>query len=326
MSVYTAIRTPFECAGHQLTTDASIGIALAPEHGVDLNEILKNADLAMYAAKSAGRRTCRFFDPEMDAQARARRKLELDLRQAIARGELDVYYQPCISLQDGRITGCEALARWRHPERGMVSPAEFIPIAEETGLIVEIDRWVLREACRRFAEWWREAPLSVSVNTSMPDLQQPDFVAHVERAIDGGFPPSALVLEVTESARLEDAPGALASLHAVKELGVRVALDDFGTGYSSLLSLSQLPVDLLKIARPFLQALGPGEPKADGLLAGMVALGRHLGLMTVAEGIETTEQHELLVDLGCDLGQGYLLGRPLDADGASQLVHRAAVD
>ncbi|HWE10437.1 MAG TPA: EAL domain-containing protein [Solirubrobacteraceae bacterium] len=317
------LQSRFVVNGHEVFIGVSIGIATGHAEG---DTLVRNADVAMYHAKRAGTGRYEHFQPSMHTALLTRLGLDSELRRAVERAEFELHFQPLFNLRSGTIAAFECLVRWRHPVRGLISPLEFIPVAEETGLIVEIDRWVLLAACRRFAQWWREAPLSVCVNTSMRDLQQPDFAAQVERAIDGAFPPSALILEVTESARLEDAPGALASLHAVKELGVRVALDDFGTGYSSLLSLSQLPVDLLKIARPFLQALGPGEPKADGLLAGMVALGRHLGLMTVAEGIETAGQHELLVDLGCDLGQGFLLGRPLDADGASELVHRAAVD
>ena len=254
MSVYTAIRTPFECAGHQLTTDASIGIALAPEHGLDLNEILKNADLAMYAAKSAGRRTCRFFDPEMDVQARARRTLELDLRQAIARGELEVYYQPCVSLQDGRITGCEALVRWRHPERGMVSPGEFIPIAEETGLINEIGEWVLATACADAAKW--PNGIRLAVNVSPVQFRSATLALKVTAALAAsGLSASRLELEITEAVLIRDDDTALAILHQLRAIGVRIALDDFGTGYSSLSYLQRFPFDKIKIDRAFVVGL-----------------------------------------------------------------------
>jgi diguanylate cyclase (GGDEF)-like protein len=313
----------FVISGHEVFIGVSIGIATGRE---EAETMLRNADVAMYHAKRAGTGRFEHFKPSMHAALLMRLGLDSELRRAVERDELELHFQPLFNLASGTVAGFESLVRWRHPSRGLVSPLEFIPVAEETGLIVEIDRWVLGEACRQFAAWWREVPLAISVNVSMRDLQQPGFVDSVEHAIAGGFPPSALLLEVTESARLEDAPGALASLHSVKELGVRVALDDFGTGYSTLLSLSQLPVDLVKVARPFLHAAVPGEPKSTGLLAGMIALGRHLGLMTLVEGIETPEQHELLIDLGCDLGQGYLLGRPADAEATTELVRRAAQD
>ena len=316
-----ALQRRFFIDGHEVFVGVSIGIAAGRE---DPETLLRNADVAMYHAKRSGTGRFEHFKPMMHAALLVRLGQDSELRRAIEREEFELHYQPLFNLRAGRLAAFEALVRWRHPERGLVSPLEFIPVAEETGLIVDIDRWVLAEACRQFAAWWRVAPLSLSVNAAMRDLQQPGFAETVERAIAGAFPPSALIVEVTESARLEEAPGGLASLHAAKELGVRVALDDFGTGYSSLLSLAQLPVDLVKVARPFLQASGSGEVKANGLLAGMIALGRHLGLMTVAEGIETTGQHELLVELGCDLGQGYLLGRPVNAAGAAALVRDAA--
>ncbi len=314
------LQSRFVVSGHEVFIGVSIGIASGREDGETL---LRNADVAMYHAKRGGTGRHAHFQPRMHEALLMRLGLDAELRRAIERQEFELHFQPLFNLHTGSIAAFESLVRWRHPTRDLVPPLEFIPVAEETGLIIEIDRWVLGEACRQFAQWWRQAPLSISVNASMRDLQQPGFPQHVERAIAGRFPASALILEVTESARLADAPGALASLHAVKELGVRVALDDFGTGYSSLLSLSQLPVDLLKVARPFLHGLGAGEPKGRGLLAGMVALGRHLGLITIAEGIETADQHALLVDLGCDLGQGYLLGRPGDAAAATELVRRA---
>jgi EAL domain-containing protein (putative c-di-GMP-specific phosphodiesterase class I) len=196
-------------------------------------------------------------------------------------------------------------------------------VAEETGLIRELGRWVLAEACRQFAIWWRETPMAISVNVSMRELQMPEYAVAVQEAVRS-FPPSALILEVTESAQMEDTPNVLASLRKIRELGVRIALDDFGTGYSSLLNLSHLPIDLLKIPRPFLPVPGGDDPNAAGLLAGIVGIGRHLGLTTVAEGIEVAEQHELLIELGCDLGQGYLLGRPADAARTTDLLRAHA--
>jgi diguanylate cyclase (GGDEF)-like protein len=308
MSVYTAIRTPFECAGHQLTTDASIGIALAPEHGLDLNEILKNADLAMYAAKSAGRRTCRFFDPEMDAQARARRKLELDLRQAIARGELDVYYQPCVSLQDGRITGCEALVRWRHPERGMVSPAEFIPIAEETGLINEIGEWVLSTACADAISW--PNGIRLAVNVSPVQFKSATLALKVTAALAAsGLSASRLELEITEAVLIRDDDTALAILHQLRAIGVRIALDDFGTGYSSLSYLQRFPFDKIKIDRAFVEDLAEGDGSSS-IVQAVVNIAAARRMTTTAEGVETEAQRQMLRALGCSEMQGYLFSPP----------------
>ncbi len=315
--IVRSLKGRFLIDGHEVFVGVSIGIAAGR---MPAETLLRNADVAMYHAKRGGAGRYARFEPRMHAALVSRLDLDVELRRAAERGEFELHFQPLVHLRTGAIAGLESLVRWRHPVRGLVPPLEFIPVAEETGLILEIDRWVLQEACRQLAGWWRQSPLAISFNASMRDLQQPGFAAAVEDAIAGAFPPSALILEVTESAALQDAPGALAALHEVKELGVRIALDDFGTGYSSLLSLAQLPIDILKVARPFLQASGPGAAKATGLLAGMIGLGRHLGLLTVAEGIETPEQRELLLSAGCDLGQGFLLGRPADAAATSRLL------
>jgi diguanylate cyclase (GGDEF)-like protein len=318
--IIEAIESRFEIDGHEVFIGVSVGIA----EGLDSAQtLLRNADLAMDHAKCSGAGRTARFAPSMYAARLSRLGIDTELRHAIERGELELYFQPLHHLQSGALNAFESLVRWRHPKRGLVGPAEFIPVAEETGLIVEIDRWVLEEACRHFARWWRHTALAITVNVTVRDLQQPHFAEVVRDAIDGRFPPSALVLEITESAALPDAPQALSALQAVKELGVRVALDDFGTGYSSLLSLSQLPVDVLKVARPFVQGAAPGDEKARGLLAGMLSLGRHLNVLTVAEGIETEEQRDLLIELGCDIGQGYLLGRPADGQHATLLVEQA---
>ena len=224
-----------------MTTDASIGIALAPQDGSDLDQILKNADLAMYAAKAAGRRTYRFFEPEMDAQVRARRVLETDLRQAIVDGGFEVYYQPCLGLQNNEITGCEALLRWRHPQRGMISPADFIPIAEETGLINQLGEWVLTTACMEAASWPNNVHLAV--NVSPVQFKSGTLALKVIAALAAsGLAASRLELEITEAVLIRDDDAALAVLHQLRAIGVRIALDDFGTGYSSLSYLQRFPV------------------------------------------------------------------------------------
>jgi diguanylate cyclase (GGDEF)-like protein len=259
--VFEAIREPYECLGHRLTADASIGIALAPEHGVDLDQILKNADMAMYAAKSAGRRTWRFFAPDMDAQVKARRKLEIELRQAIADRALEVYYQPCVSLADNTITGCEALVRWRHPERGMISPAEFVPIAEETGLINELGEWVLATACAEAATWPDE--IRLAVNVSPVQFRSGTLALKIVAALaETGLPANRLELEITEAVLIRDDETALATLHQLRAIGVRIALDDFGTGYSSLSYLQRFPFDKIKIDRCFVNDIAEPEGSA----------------------------------------------------------------
>ena len=318
-----AMEGRFDVDGHEVFVGVSVGIAAGCQPAETL---LRNADVAMYHAKRAGAGRYARFEPRMHAALVSRLGLDVELRRAVEREEFELHYQPLMHLRTDTVIALESLVRWRHPVRGLVPPLDFIPVAEETGLIVEIDRWVLREACRQLSVWWRQSPVAISFNVSMRDLQQPGFAAVVEEAIGGAFPSSALILEVTESAALQDAPGALAALHEVKELGVRIALDDFGTGYSSLLSLAQLPIDVIKIARPFLTAAGPDRAKATGLLAGMIGLGRHLGLLTVTEGIERPEQRELLVATGCDVGQGFLLGRPADAAATSRLLGAPTAD
>jgi len=315
--VLDAIREPCECLGHQLTADASIGIALAPQHGSDLDQILKNADLAMYAAKAAGRRTYRFFEPDMDVQVQARRKLEMDLRQAIAEEALEVYYQPCVSLQDNRINGCEALVRWRHAERGMISPAEFIPIAEETGLINQLGEWVLATACTEATTWPDD--IRLAVNVSPVQFRSGTLALRIVAALAAsGLPASRLELEITEAVLIRDDEAALAILHQLRAIGVRIALDDFGTGYSSLSYLQRFPFDKIKIDRCFVNDIAEPDGSSSIVQAVVnIAAARHM--TTTAEGVETQQQMELLRALGCAEMQGYLFSPAKPAADIKQL-------
>jgi diguanylate cyclase (GGDEF)-like protein len=317
--VIKAIRVPFDCLGHRVTTDASIGVALAPQHGADLEHILKNADLAMYAAKSAGRRTWRFFEPEMDARVKSRRVLEMDLRQAIADGALEIYYQPCVNLYDNTITGCEALVRWRHPERGMISPAEFIPIAEETGMINELGEWVLTRACAEAMTWPED--IKLAVNVSPVQFRSGSLALKVIAALAASrLPASRLELEITEAVLIRDDDTALAILHQLRTIGVRIALDDFGTGYSSLSYLQRFPFDKIKIDRCFINDIA--EPDGSSCIVKAVvniAAARHM--ITIAEGVETSQQHELLRSLGCEEMQGYLFSPAIPPSEIRQLLH-----
>ncbi len=321
--VFETIRTPFDCMGHHLTTDASIGIALAPEHGTALDQILKNADMAMYAAKSAGRRTYRFFEPEMHAKVRERRQLEIDLRQAIAQGGLEVYYQPCVGLKDDRITGCEALVRWRHPGRGWVSPAEFIPIAEDTGLINEIGEWVLATACRDAAGWPDD--IRLAVNVSPVQFKSGTLALKIMAALAASnLPASRLELEITEAVLIRDDDAALAILHQLRAVGVRIALDDFGTGYSSLSYLHRFPFDKIKIDRCFVDDIARPDGSAS-IVQAVVNLAAARRMTTTAEGVETEEQQRLLRTLGCLEMQGYLFSAAKPADKVLELfaLHRS---
>jgi diguanylate cyclase (GGDEF)-like protein len=307
----------FQIGPDELFVSVSVGIA----RGRDQSEtLLSQADVAMYHAKRAATTRYATFEPSMHAALVSRLQLDGELRRAIECGEFELHYQPLYELRSGAIAGFEGLIRWRHPTRGLVAPLEFIPLAESAGLIVEIGRWVLDRGSRQLEDWWREAPIALSLNVSTRELTAPGYAEAVRQAIDRAFPTSALILEVTERDPLEAVPGVLETLHEISALGVRLALDDFGTGYSTLLNLSNLPIDILKIAKPFLDMPARDHRHPNGLLAGIVGFGRHLGLTTVAEGIERPDQRALLAELGCDLGQGFLLGRPLDARAASALL------
>jgi diguanylate cyclase (GGDEF)-like protein len=312
-----AIRAPYDCLGHQVASDASIGVALAPEHGTDVDQILKNADLAMYAAKSAGRRTWRFFEPAMDAHVRARRRLETDLRKAIADQALEVYYQPCLGLQNGKITGCEALVRWRHPELGMVSPAEFIPIAEETGLINELGEWVLAKACTEATSW--PDGINLAVNVSPVQFRSGTLALKIVGALAAsGLPAHRLELEITEAVLIRDDDAALEVLHQLRTVGVRIALDDFGTGYSSLSYLQRFPFDKIKIDRCFVNDLT--EAGGSSIVQAVVNIAAARHMKTTAEGVETAQQQELLRGLGCTEMQGYLFSAPKPAEETRKIL------
>jgi predicted signal transduction protein with EAL and GGDEF domain len=302
--IYQSIREPHECLGHLVITDASIGIAIAPQDGIDVEQLLKNADLAMYGAKAAGRRTFCFFEPEMDAHMRARHSLEIDLRQAIIEGGFEVYYQPIVDLQSNQISGCEALLRWHHPQRGMISPADFIPVAEDTGLINQLGEWVLTTACMEAATWPDHVKLAVNVS---PVQFRSDTVALkvVAALAASGLSANRLELEVTEAVLIRDDVAALAILHQLRALGVRIALDDFGTGYSSLSYLQRFPFDKIKIDRCFIKDIA--EPSgAPCIVQAVVSIAETRHITTTAEGVETEQQREILRALGCTQMQGYL--------------------
>ncbi|MDN3569843.1 EAL domain-containing protein [Methylobacterium longum] len=298
--------------GHLLTIGASVGAALAPGDGVEADKLLKNADLALYRAKLDGRATYRFFQLEMDDRMQARRRLELDMRQALARREFQLHYQPQLQLESDRIIGCEALIRWRHPDRGMVSPLDFIPLAEEIGLIVPIGEWVIRQACRDAVTW--PAPMSVAVNVSPAQFKSDRLVETIISALaSSGLPATRFEVEITEGVLLQESAKTLQTLHRLRELGVRVSMDDFGTGYSSLSYLRSFPFDKIKIDRSFVKDLS-GKPDGDAIIRAIAGLGKSLGMTTIAEGVETAEQMQRIRAEGCTDVQGYLISKPVPAE------------
>jgi diguanylate cyclase (GGDEF)-like protein/PAS domain S-box-containing protein len=319
--IQKAIREPYHCLGHQLSTDASIGIALAPQDGSDIDQLVKNADLAMYGAKSSGRRTYRFFEPSMDASAKARLAMEQDLRQALTEGSFDIHYQPLVDLQTDQVNGCEALLRWRHPERGMISPAEFIPVAEDTGLIIEIGEWVLRTACAEATSW--PDSVRLAVNVSPVQLKCEGLALKVMSALaSSGLAASRLELEITEAVLIRDDEAALAILHQLRAIGVRIALDDFGTGYSSLSYLKRFPFDKIKIDRCFVNDVAEKDG-SSAIVEAVVNIAAARNMTTTAEGVETAEQKETLRALGCTQMQGYLFSAPKPGPDVRQLFERA---
>ncbi len=320
----TALRAPFTVDGTRVLIHASIGVVIATPERTSADELLRDADVAMYRAKGRGKGTWELFEPSMQEQVRERHSLKLDLERALENGELVVHYQPIVALATQQILGVEALVRWRHPRRGMVHPADFIPLAEETGLISSIGRFVLRRSCMEAQQWSLMDPEFVlTVNLSGRQLQQDGFVGEVATILtETGFDPRKLVLEITESVMVEDDASIGTALIALKGLGVRLAIDDFGTGYSSLSSLRDLPVDILKIAKPFVDDLGT-DGDDGAFAAAIVRLGQTLGLAMIAEGIERVEQLDELRPLLCGMGQGYLFAKPMDGALFTEVLGRA---
>jgi diguanylate cyclase (GGDEF)-like protein/PAS domain S-box-containing protein len=319
-----AVAEPFDWQGHSVVVGACVGVAFVDVGLHTADDLVRNADIGLYAAKAEGRGQVRAFDASMFDTARSRFELESDLRTAIDRHELVLQYQPIVELETGRPIGFEALVRWRHPTRGMLAPDAFIPLAEETGLIMPLGRWVLNRACRDLANWTHTSPqaerLYVSVNLSARQLEDPDVVSDVQAALsDSHVDPSRLVLEITETALMNDMQAALARLNALKALGLRLSVDDFGTGYSSLSYLRQFPIDTVKIDKSFVDDVYSGADDAT-FVGAILRLSEALHLDTLAEGIETEEQANTLKQLGCHLGQGYHYAKPLDPSDVDELL------
>ena len=310
---------PYLVEGHVANIGASIGVAIGPEDGKDAAELIRAADLALYQAKEDGRGKVRFFNPELDARARARHALLDDLRRALALHQFEVHYQPQTNLSSGELIGFEALVRWRHPEHGLIPPDRFIPLAEEMGLIVGIGEWVLRTACHDAMSW--PGQLSVAVNVSAVQLADQNRLPRVVQAAlaDAGLPPQRLEVEITESALVRHEKEALHVLSALRQMGVKVSMDDFGTGYSSLSQLRSFPFDKLKIDRSFIRDLSNSD-EAVAVIRAIAALGASLGMTTTAEGVETEAQRETVRLDGCTDMQGYLVSRPVPADQVISLV------
>ncbi|HJW02768.1 MAG TPA: EAL domain-containing protein [Azospira sp.] len=311
--VLAALAPPIHAGGRDIDVAASLGLALYPDDGNDIESLLRNADAAMYAAKAAGRNTFRFYDEAMNRQASQRLALETDLRRAVARRQLELFYQPQVHSADGRLAGVEALLRWRHPERGLVSPVEFIPLAEEAGIITELGEWALAEAAQQMVAWRQQGvPVPrIAVNLSPRQFHAADLADRLEHILTAaGAANEWIELEITESAAMADPEGAVQVLRALKERGIQVAMDDFGTGHSSLAMLRTLPLDVLKLDRSFVLHLPAAETDA-AVASAVVTLARRLGLSVVAEGVETKAQRHFLADIGCDVLQGFLFARPL---------------
>ena len=300
---------PFHVADREIVIGASLGIALFPDTAESSGEVVRQADTALYRAKDDGRRTFRFFEPGMDAMAKARRALAQEVRQAVEARAFHLEYQPLVNLETGRIACCEALSRWQHPQRGLVPPSEFIPLVEEIGLIVDVGDWVLAQACAEAATWPDD--VKVAVNLSPVQFRKGAVIGSIKAALaSSGLRPDRLEIEITESVLLADDEPNRLILTALRDLGVRIALDDFGTGYSSLAYLQSFPIDKIKIDRAFIRTLG-ADPRGDAIVRAIINLGRALQMTTTAEGVETVQQLDMLRDLGCDEAQGYLFGKPV---------------
>jgi diguanylate cyclase (GGDEF)-like protein/PAS domain S-box-containing protein len=319
-----ALVPPFILGGKEVFTSVSIGIALSNSAYEQPEDILRDADTAMYRAKSLGKARFEVFDADMRASVMARLQLETDLRRALERGEFRNFYQPIVALVSGEIAGFEALLRWQHPTRGLLGPIEFIPVAEETGLIRELGWWNLREACRQISEWRAGSianrPLTISVNLSAKQFLQPNLVEDIRKLLSElALPPEALKLEITESTVMADPSGAVEMLQQIKSLGIRLAIDDFGTGYSSLSYLHRFPLDTLKIDRSFISGMGD-DGEGMEIARTILPMANNLRLDVVAEGVETLQQVAMLKKLQCKYGQGYYFSRPLSAEGTTALL------
>jgi diguanylate cyclase (GGDEF)-like protein/PAS domain S-box-containing protein len=305
------IGTPYDLDGHQVVVGVSVGMSLAPMDGTDPDQLLKNADMALYRAKADGRGTYRFFEPGMDARAQARRIMEIDLRAALRRSEFQLYYQPIYDAAENRVSCFEALVRWQHPERGLISPDHFIPLAEETGLIVPLGEWVIRTACKDATTWPSE--VRVAINLSPAQFKNRGMTDAIRSAVEtSGLDPARLELEITESVLLQDTTATLEKLHQLRASGIRISMDDFGTGYSSLSYLRSFPFDKIKIDRSFVRDLTTRED-CIAIVRAVTGLGRSLGIDTTAEGVETEEQLALLRSEGCSEVQGFLFSEPRPA-------------
>jgi diguanylate cyclase (GGDEF)-like protein len=314
------ISRPYDIEGRHIVIGTSIGIAIAPGDGANPDLLLKNADMALYLAKGEGRGTHRFFEREMDKRLQTRRSLELDLRKSIANGEFELYYQPILYLQTGKISAFEALVRWIHPERGVVSPADFIPLAEETGLILPLGEWVLRTACSQAAKWPQQ--VGVAVNLSAMQFKGRNIVQLVLNALaTSGLPANRLDIEITETVLLQDEPHVLGLLHQLREIGTQISMDDFGTAYSSLAYLRNFPFDKIKIDRSFVRDMLVRKD-CQAIIRAVVGLARSLGITTIIEGIETKEQLETAKLEGCDEGQGYLFSKPMPEREVAEFLAR----
>jgi predicted signal transduction protein with EAL and GGDEF domain len=320
-----ALSAPVVVQGREVFVKASVGIAVGR---AGASELLRQADVATYRAKAEGKGRALVFEESMQAEVVQRMELEGELLRAIERDEIDVHYQPVIALDGQTLAGFEALARWTHPTRGLVPPPQFIPLAEENGSIVTLGRQILRTACRQAARWLEEFPTPagepsriMSVNLSGRQLEDPNIVADVAAALaDAGLPASALVLEITETVLMHDTEATIARLTALKALGVRLAVDDFGTGYSSLRYLRRFPIDILKMAKPFVDGLDTGDEEGRALARAIVELATSLKLACIAEGIEAGAQADVLHELGCGLGQGFHFARPMDSTAMTALI------
>jgi diguanylate cyclase (GGDEF)-like protein/PAS domain S-box-containing protein len=318
------VGAPYDLDGHQVNVGASVGIAIAPTDGDKPDQLMKSADLALYRAKADGGGDYRFFEVEMDARMQARRALELDLRKAIVNGEFELYYQPIIDVKTKQITSCEALLRWHHPERGMIAPVEFIPVAEHTGLIVPLGEWVLRQACAEAVRW--PTHVTIAVNLSPAQFKSRNLVPMVVNALAAsGLPAARLELEITEMVLVQDNDGAFAILHQLRNLGIRIVMDDFGTGYSSLGYLRSFPFDKIKIKidQSFIQDL-PAKQDSVAIVRAVVGLSSSLGITTTAEGVETEEQLASLTAEGCNEFQGFLFSLPKTAADIARLLGELA--